>query len=56
MNRRHSAQKPNQQNLDWVFERNKQFLKRIGDDIYINESVKVVNDMIGQAAIAKVGK
>ncbi|GAC1591635.1 MAG: carboxy terminal-processing peptidase [Ginsengibacter sp.] len=37
-------------------DRNKQFLKRIGDDIYINESVRVVNDMIGQAAIAKAGK
>lgn len=36
-------------------DRNKQFIKRIGDDIYIEESVKVVNTMIGQGALAKAG-
>ena len=35
-------------------ERNKQFIKRIGDDIYIDETVKVVNDMIGQSSLAKI--
>lgn len=34
-------------------DRNKQWLKRIGDDIYIGETVKVMDNMIGQAALAK---
>ncbi|MBA2249991.1 MAG: carboxy terminal-processing peptidase [Chitinophagaceae bacterium] len=33
--------------------RNTQFLKRISDDLYIDETVKVVNKMIGDAALAK---
>lgn len=37
-------------------ERNKQWIKRISDDIYIDETVKVVDDMIGQEALAKAGK
>ncbi|MEO7265997.1 MAG: carboxy terminal-processing peptidase [Ferruginibacter sp.] len=35
-------------------DRNKAWLKRIGDDIYIDESVKVINKMIVQANTAKV--
>jgi carboxyl-terminal processing protease len=35
-------------------ERNKAWLKRVGDDIYIDESVKVINKMIVQANTAKV--
>ena len=34
-------------------ERNKQWLKRVGSDIYINETLKVMDNMIGQAALAK---
>lgn len=34
-------------------EKNKQFLKRVGNDIYIDETVKVMDNMIGQAALAK---
>ena len=34
-------------------EKNKQWLKRVGNDIYIDETVKVMNNMIGQAALAK---
>ncbi|MEP6713873.1 MAG: carboxy terminal-processing peptidase, partial [Ferruginibacter sp.] len=34
-------------------DRNKQFLKRISDDIYIDESVKVLNKVIVEAAVAK---
>ncbi|HEV8080456.1 MAG TPA: hypothetical protein VGP43_07085, partial [Chitinophagaceae bacterium] len=34
-------------------ERNKQLLKRVSSDIYINESVKIMSNMIGQAALAK---
>ncbi len=34
-------------------ERNKQFLKKVGTDIYISETVKVMGNMIGQAALAK---
>lgn len=34
-------------------DRNKQWLKRIGDDIYIGETVKVMDNMIGQTALAK---
>ena len=34
-------------------ERNKQWLKRVGSDIYIGETVKVMDNMIGQAALAK---
>ncbi len=34
-------------------ERNKQLLKRVSGDIYINETVKVMNNMIGQAALAR---
>jgi carboxyl-terminal processing protease len=33
--------------------KNKLFLKRIGDDIYINETVKVVNKMIEEAQLAQ---
>lgn len=34
-------------------EKNKQWLKRVSDDIYIDEAVKVVNNMIGQIDVAK---
>ena len=34
-------------------DKNKQWLKRVSGDIYIDETVKVVNDMIGQSATAK---
>ncbi len=34
-------------------ERNKQLLKRVSSDIYINESVKIMGNMIGQASLAK---
>ncbi|MEO8764994.1 MAG: carboxy terminal-processing peptidase [Ginsengibacter sp.] len=33
--------------------KNKQFLKRIGDDIYIDETMKVVTKMIGEAQLAQ---
>ena len=33
--------------------KNKQFLKRIGDDIYINQTVKVVDKMIGEEQLAQ---
>ena len=36
--------------------KNKQFLKRIGDDIYINQTVKVVDKMIGEEQLAQVNK
>jgi plasmid rolling circle replication initiator protein Rep len=29
--------------------KNKQWLKRLSDDIYITETIKVMNNMIGQA-------
>ncbi len=34
-------------------DRNKQFIKRIGDDIYIDESVKILNKVIEQGNVAK---
>ncbi|MEO8413616.1 MAG: carboxy terminal-processing peptidase [Ginsengibacter sp.] len=34
-------------------EKNKQFLKRIGDDIYIDETVKVLNKIIGEEQVAQ---
>jgi len=34
-------------------EKNKQFLTRIKDDIYVDETVKVLDNMIGQSNIAK---
>jgi carboxyl-terminal processing protease len=34
-------------------DRNKQFVKRIGEDIYINESVKIINKMILNDNVAK---
>jgi carboxyl-terminal processing protease len=34
-------------------DRNKQWLKRVSSDIYINETIKVMDNMIGQAALAK---
>lgn len=34
-------------------ERNKQWLKRVSSDIYIGETIKVMDNMIGQAALAK---
>ncbi|HMJ47858.1 MAG TPA: carboxy terminal-processing peptidase [Ferruginibacter sp.] len=34
-------------------EKNKQWIKRISDDIFIDESVKVLNQMIAQATLAK---
>ncbi|MEO6328902.1 MAG: carboxy terminal-processing peptidase [Ginsengibacter sp.] len=34
-------------------EKNKQWLQRVSDDIYIDEAVKVVNNMIGQIDLAK---
>jgi carboxyl-terminal processing protease len=34
-------------------EKNKQWLQKIGDDVYIDETVKVLNNMIGQTALAK---
>ena len=34
-------------------EKNKQFINRVKDDIYIDETVKVMNDMIGQNNTAK---
>ena len=33
--------------------KNKQFLKRLGDDIYIDETMKVVDKMIGEAQLAQ---
>jgi carboxyl-terminal processing protease len=33
-------------------DKNKQFINRVKDDIYIDETVKVMNDMIGQSNIA----
>lgn len=36
--------------------KNKQFLKRIGDDIYIHQTVKVVDKMIGEEQLAEVNK
>ncbi len=36
--------------------KNTQFLKRIGDDIYINQTVKVVDKMIGEEQLAQVNK
>ncbi len=36
--------------------KNKQFLKRIGDDIYINQTVKVVDKMIGEEQLAQLNK
>ena len=32
---------------------NKQWLQRISNDVYIDETVKVLNNMIGQTALAK---
>jgi hypothetical protein len=34
-------------------EKNAQWLKRVGNDIYIDETVKVMNNMITQSATAK---
>jgi hypothetical protein len=34
-------------------EKNKQFLTRVKDDIYIDETMKVMNSMIGQSNMAK---
>ena len=34
-------------------DRNKQWLKRVSSDIYIGETIKVMDNMIGQAALAK---
>jgi carboxyl-terminal processing protease len=34
--------------------KNKQFLKRIGDDIYIDETMKVVDKMIGEEQLAQL--
>ncbi len=34
-------------------EKNKQWIKRVSEDIYINETVKVMNNMIGQNKVAK---
>ena len=34
-------------------EKNKQWLKRVSSDIYIGETIKVMDNMIGQAALAK---
>ncbi len=33
--------------------RNSQFLKRLGDDIYVDETAKIVNRLIGEAALAQ---
>ena len=37
-------------------DRNKQFIKRVGEDIYIDESVKIVNRMIVNDNVAKLSK
>jgi carboxyl-terminal processing protease len=34
-------------------DKNKVWIKKLSNDIYINESVKVVDQMIGQGALAK---
>lgn len=34
-------------------EKNKQWLQRVSDDVYIDETVKIVNNMIGQIDLAK---
>ncbi|MEP6595414.1 MAG: carboxy terminal-processing peptidase [Ginsengibacter sp.] len=34
-------------------EKNKQWLQKVSNDIYINETVKVLNNMIGQIGVAK---
>lgn len=34
-------------------EKNKQWLQKVGNDIYIDETVKVLNNMIGQIGVAK---
>ena len=34
-------------------DRNKQFVKRVGDDIYIDESIKIINRMIINDNVAK---
>lgn len=34
--------------------KNKQFLKRIGEDIYVSQTVKVLNKMIGQEQLAQI--
>ncbi len=34
-------------------EKNKQWLQKVSDDVYIDETVKVLNNMIGQTALAK---
>ena len=34
-------------------DRNKQFVKRVGEDIYIDESVKILNKMIMNDKVAK---
>ncbi len=33
--------------------KNKQWLKKIGSDIYVDQTVKVLNTMIGQSELAK---
>jgi carboxyl-terminal processing protease len=35
-------------------EKNKQWIKRVSDDIYVDETVKVIDNMIGQMNLAKV--
>ena len=34
--------------------KNKQFLKKVGTDIYVDETVKVINKIIGEATLAQV--
>jgi carboxyl-terminal processing protease len=36
--------------------KNKQFIKRVSDDIYINQTMKVVDKMIGQEELAQTSK
>ncbi|MDQ6845363.1 MAG: carboxy terminal-processing peptidase, partial [Bacteroidota bacterium] len=36
--------------------KNKQFLKRLSSDIYVDETVKVIDKIIGEAALAQVNK
>jgi hypothetical protein len=35
--------------------KNTQFIKRVGDDIYINQTVKVVDKMIDEEQLAQTG-
>ena len=34
--------------------KNKQFLKKVGTDIYVDETVKVIDKIIGEASLAQV--